>query len=472
MSNALDLADLQGIIARSYATLTAARYVLLAIDDPGPARSWLSALAELLTTARTRPETRAVNVAFTPSGLGKLGLGADVLAAFSHEFLDGLTAPNRGRLLGDVDANAPEHWHWGGPANLPIDILLLFFARDEAELAALETECLAAGANGLSVVARLETVDLGGTEHFGFADGISQPTIEGLSRKDAPANTVKAGEFILGYPNEYGLYTDRPTLPRSADPRGLLPPDPSGSAEVDLGRNGSYLVFRQLRQDVRAFWQFVDNATRRTDGTPDAAARVRLAAKMVGRWPSGAPLALAPDHDDPRRAKSNDFGYFGTDAAGDRCPLGAHVRRSNPRDSLDPDPGSEKSIAVGKRHRLLRRGREYGKPLPPEDRLNPLPPNQEDDERGLHFICLNANLARQFEFIQHTWVNNPTFQGLYADDDPLVGPRGTSGGMFTIQATPVRDKFTDLPRFVTVVGGAYFFLPGVRAVRYLASLGS
>jgi deferrochelatase/peroxidase EfeB len=131
-------------------------------------------------------------------------------------------------------------------------------------------------------------------------------------------------------------------------------------------------VLRQLSQDVRAFWEFCDRATRRQDGSASREARVRLASKMVGRWPSGAPLVLAPDGDRPELSEENDFGYFATDGDGLRCPIAAHVRRSNPRDSLDPRPGSRESIEVANRHRLLRRGRQYGRFLSREDSVDGL----------------------------------------------------------------------------------------------------
>jgi deferrochelatase/peroxidase EfeB len=186
---------------------------------------------------------------------------------------------------------------------------------------------------------------------------------------------------------------------------------------------------------------------------------------MVGRWPNGAPLVLAPGLDDPALSSENDFGYFHIDLEGLRCPLGAHVRRSHPRDSLDPSPGSQRSIDIGKRHRLLRRGRKYGPPLTLEAALNG--GVGAEDERGLHFICLCGNIARQFEFVQHTWVNNPKFKGLYEDPDPLMGAPGRT---FTVQAKPVRRRVTDMPSFVQTRGGAYLFLPGVRALRYVAGL--
>jgi deferrochelatase/peroxidase EfeB len=174
----------------------------------------------------------------------------------------------------------------------------------------------------------------------------------------------------------------------------------------------------------------------------------------VGRWPNGAPLIRSPEHP----ADDNDFGYAEGDAAGLGCPLGAHIRRANPRDVLDPEAGPEQSLRSVNRHRLLRRGRAYGDPSDP-------------GERGIHFICLNANISRQFEFVQHTWLNNPKFAGLYDDTDPLVAThQGDAGRTFTVQARPLRQCVTGLPAFVSVRGGAYFFLPGIRALRFLAGL--
>ena len=289
---------------------------------------------------------------------------------------------------------------------------------------------------------------------------------------------MPAGEFVLGYPNAYGQLTSRPLLPAAGDPRRLLPRDPAGSGAADLGRNGCYLVMRQLEQDVDGFWRYAGQATRRPDGSDDPGARTALAAKMVGRWPSGAPLVKAPDRDDPRLGDDNDFGYYRTDPLGLACPLGAHVRRMNPRDSLDPQPGTEASLAVNDGHRLLRRGRGYG----PGDGTPAAAGNGGPAERlaradeaprrgtGLHFICLVASLIRQFEFVQHTWLNNPTFHGLYDDTDPLIGTRHPRGATFTVPARPVRRRYRDLPQFVRTRGGAYFFLPGVSALRYLEQL--
>jgi Dyp-type peroxidase family len=230
----------------------------------------------------------------------------------------------------------------------------------------------------------------------------------------------------------------------------------------DLGRNGTYLVFRQLAQEVAKFWNFLDQATRTANGGSDPAARERLGAKLVGRWQSGAPLVLSPIHDNPALGSENKFGYIANhDAQGFACPIGSHVRRSNPRDSIGPDPKT--ALNTANRHRLLRRGRSYGQRL-----ANPLV--DDGAERGLHFICLNSDIERQFEFVQQTWINNPVFGGLYDEVDPLVGNLAKGNATFTVQADPLRTCVKGLSRFVTVKGGSYFFLPSIRTLNYLASL--
>ncbi len=453
--SAPELNDVQGLVARGYGNLPSARFLVIGIDDAAAGRDWLGSVAGSLTASDAGPETQAVNIALTSSGLAKLDVDRETVALFGNEFVDGMTAAHRTRALGDLAENAPEHWDWGGPRTPDVDAMLLLYARDEPTLTDLEREQVGHLGAGLQVLARLDTSNLDGHEPFGFRDGISQPFLEGLSKQGPAKTTLRFGEFVLGYPNEYGRYTDQPLL----------------DARPELARNGSYLVFRQLRQDVHAFWSFVDQATRRADGSSDPERRLRLAAKMVGRWPSGAPLALAPDRDDAALGEANEFAYFEHDRHGARCPVGSHIRRANPRDSLDPKPGTSKSWAINRRHRILRRGREYGQ----EELLKPDEALRRDvavGERGLHFICLNGNIARQFEFVNNTWLNSPKFAGLYDDADPLVAPSSPHGGTFTVQSSSLRERVTDVPRFVSVRGGAYFFMPGLAATRSLARLGA
>jgi Dyp-type peroxidase family len=461
MAATLELEDIQGLVARGYGTLRAATFVLLRIDDPAAARGWLGALAGEVATAERGRRSEAVHVALTHRGLRRLGLPERSLAGFPDEFTGGMTTDHRRRILGDVGESAPEQWRWGGPAD-PVDAVLLLYAEDPAGLNAVADRQAGAGAlraAGLAQVQRLDTAPLEDTEPFGFRDGISQPLIAELGPPGQPGprlHTVLAGEFVLGYQNQYGQIAESPAVAAADDPGRVLPR--TGDAEwADLGRNGSYLVLRQLAQDVDRFRRFVDQASQ-GDSPADPDASTRLAAKMVGRWPNGAPLTRAPDHPVDDLGDANDFGYADDDAAGLGCPVGAHIRRANPRDALDPEAGPEQSIRSVNRHRLLRRGRAYREPSDP-------------GERGIHFICLNANIARQFEFVQHTWLNNPKFAGLYDDTDPLVAPhQGDAGRSFTVQARPLRQRITGLPPFVTVKGGAYFFLPGLRALRFLAGL--
>jgi len=487
----LDLDDIQGLIARGYRTLPHARFTIFTAQDPADAHALLSWLLPRVTPAGTFAGDSALHVAYTAAGLRRLGLPESVIAGFSAQFRSGMTGPNRSRFLGDVGESDPHCWAWGGPQEPPVDGLILLYASTLEVLEARRAE-LASHLAGLAIrqVTVLDTLELGNNEPFGFHDGISQPIIQGLPKASgaAPAGTaggrvVPAGEFVLGYPNAYGQLTDRPLLPVAGDPRRLLPRDPAGSGAADLGRNGCYLVMRQLEQDVDAFWSYAGQATRRPDGSDDPGARTALAAKMVGRWPSGAPLVETPDRDDPLLGDDNDFGYYQTDPLGLACPLGAHIRRMNPRDSLDPQPGTDASLAVNDGHRLLRRGRSYGPGEGTPAAAGPAAAgNNGHAERlargdvapasgtGLHFICLVASLIRQFEFVQHTWLNNPTFHGLYDDTDPLTGSRHARGATFTVPASPVRRRYRDLPQFVRTRGGAYFFLPGISALRYLDQL--
>ncbi|MBO0817632.1 MAG: peroxidase, partial [Actinobacteria bacterium] len=490
MAVKLDLDDIQGLIARGYRTLPYARFTIFAASDATAAHALLSWLLPQVAPAGRFAGDSALHLAYTPAGLRRLGLPESAIAGFSPQFIGGMTGPNRSRFLGDVGESDPRCWAWGGPQEPPVEGLILLYASSPEVLDARQAD-LAARLDGLAIrqVTVLDTLELGDNEPFGFHDGISQPIIQGLPKASGPApartpggRVVPVGEFVLGYPNAYGQLTSRPLLPAADDPRCLLPRDPAGSGAADLGRNGCYLVLRQLEQDVDAFWSYVRQAAAQRNGSADAGGAIALAAKMVGRWPSGAPLVKAPDRDNPQLGDDNDFGYYRADPLGLACPLGAHVRRMNPRDSLDPQPGTEASLAVNDGHRLLRRGRSYGPgngtPAAADKdshaerlaRADAAPQSgggreargreeqsgggreargrEEQRATGLHFICLAASLIRQFEFVQHTWLNNPTFHGLYDDTDPLTGNRQGCGATFTEPARPVRRRYRGLPQFV------------------------
>jgi deferrochelatase/peroxidase EfeB len=492
-----EFGDIQGLVRFGHGRMTEACFFLLAVTDPAAARTWLKSVRLTSAEESTPPPDTAIQVAFTWEGLQTLGLPKSAEEGFSAEFMSGMAGTeNRSRRLGDLDASEPGQWVWGGPGSVP-DLLVMLYAKRGLLTQWKEAIKGQQWSAAFRELACLPTSDLGDVEPFGFKDGISQPTLDWDHRRraggDEPrfGNLLALGEFVLGYPNEYGQYTDRPLVDRNDDPQAVLPPVEGDGARHDFGRSGTYLVFRDLEQDVRGFWRFLDAQVR-----GDRDARQRLAAAMVGRTMEGeSPMPLLDRRIPgiaPNDERSNGFTYD-SDPAGNRCPLGAHVRRANPR-TADYPPGATGSwsrflhilglagnrpeddlIASARFHRLLRRGREYGEGLSPDEAFGPEPPGEGG--RGLRFICLSANIARQFEFVQNAWIMGTTFAGLSEESDALLGnrtraPGGPSSDICSIpQAGGLAHRITGLPRFVTVRGGAYFFLPSLRAVRYLASLG-
>jgi Dyp-type peroxidase family len=397
-----------------------------------------------------QPPPVAMQVAFTYAGLERVGVPAEILASFPAEFREGMAA--RAETLGDVGESSPEHWE-PPLGSTDVHVALALFAPDDATLQSVLGIAHRAHHDlpGVSVIYRVDTPQLAtGRTHLGFVDGIGEPDIEGSGVADilqtGPdhygylpgfGDPIKAGEFLMGYVNQLGE------------------PTPTPQPDV-LGRNGTYVAFRKLHTRVAAFRQYLNaNAS-----SPEE--EELLAAKMVGRWRSGAPLMLAPEHDDPALAtdpqRVNDFTYHQEDPRGLRCPLGSHIRRTNPRDSL-VDELVDPTI-----HRALRRAATYGPPLPDG--------TLEDDgaDRGIVFIFMGTDLKRQFEFIKSQWINDGNFAGLDTEKDPLVGANDGTG-MFTIPQHPIRRRLHQLPRFVITKGGEYCFLPGVRALNWLAELG-
>ena len=451
----LDFSDIQGFLLTSYASnMPCANYLLLSITDVPSCRQWLTQVSGMITTGKDRKSDFSLNIAFTAPAFKKLGITANDLQTFSVPFQEGMSTAVRQQLLGDSGNSAPDNWSWGNAQN-PVDILLLLFANGEEELskqvALRQTEIKNNG--GVTLIKALGAGrQPDSKEHFGFLDGIGQPVIEGTGReakqldRTGHATVIKAGEFILGHENE------------------MLKPDPlpAGLNLPAFGMNGTYLVFRQLEQHVHGFWQYIDQVTRDASGNSVPLEQDKLGAKMVGRWKSGAPVTTHP-HTDPEIPpavnQNNNFSFAKADEAGFGCPIGAHIRRTNPRDSLFDDP--EVSLRTVKRHRIIRRGRSYG------DRSANVFVD-DGKERGLHFICLNSNIERQFEFMQQSWSNNPSFSALNNETDPLIGQRN-DGDVFSIPGCPARTRIHDLPEFVTTKGGAYFFMPGMKALNQLAS---
>ena len=485
----VELNDVQGLVRFGYRHLTEACFLLLRVRDPAAARAWLArAPVTSAVNADPLPET-ALQVALTSEGLRALEVAPDLCAEFSAEFVAGMASDGtRARRLGDVGANDPGGWKWGAGERVP-HVAVLLYAR-AGRLAAWEREIEAQCAAGFVRIERLSTSDTQLKEPFGFDDGISQPKVDWERERPVRdqdqleyGNLTCLGEFLLGYPNEYGLYTPRPLLAPQRDPGGLLPRAEDAPDRADIGRNGCYLVLRQLQQDVQGFWRELD---RQAGG--DADLRERLAAAMVGRKKDGEPLAV-PSGESGSAAtppsKPNDFTYR-DDPRGLRCPLGAHIRRTNPRNADLPPGGrgilsrlwrmlgfnaaalEQDLVASTRFHRLLRRGRKYGADAAPAQ-------SSPGAETGIHFICLAANIKRQFEFVQSAWLVGSKFAGLTGESDPLLGHRLPDMGDFPTdgfsipQADGPDRRLNGLPQFVTVLGGAYFFLPGIRALRYLAT---
>jgi len=472
----LELEDIQGYIIRGYARMSYSRFVLLHVPrEHHDAHRWIASIADGITTAahiskkQDIPPT-CLNIALTAVGLKALGLQKENVDSFNLEFREGMVTPHRKRLLGDFDDSDPSKWDWGSTEKQAVHIILMIFGKDKDTCLEyfdkLRSDYIS---NGLQEVLQLDGQTLPkNKEHFGFRDGISQPVIIGSGRIGPDNNMIKAGEFILGYENEYGVFPDTPLVRKEQGNMNLLSSDAGGSGYKDLGRNGSFLVLRQMEQDVEAFWDFMNEKTKNPDGSVNVDESAKLAAKMMGRWPSGAPITKYPDKDPGVLSDDDDFGYHQNDPDGLKCPHGSHLRRCNPRDSFE-DNSAKESLELSNRHRIIRRARLYGQPYvgSPLDR-------KPEGKVGLLFNCFNADISRQFELIQYTWANSTKVKQLYNDPDPIIGTRQSAhDGLpqnFTIQACPVNKTVTGLKRFVTIKGGGYFFFPSITAIRYLATL--
>ncbi len=446
-------ADTQGNILRGYRHLHHAAYVFARFEDVDRARALLAKLVapdaegwqKVMNAEPWGDKSRvheALNLALTAEGVERLGWSEDFVQF--AEFNEGMAA-RATEQLHDTGESAPEHWE---PELLaPADVLFVLYAdhqdlREERLRGLLEL----LPAHGLAEVHRQragklkpEEPGFGSREQFGFRDGFSQPVVEeggserqvdgeGLLRWPPPLDcwrAVKLGEFLLGH-------TDEDRQPAGTD-----------NAASPL-YNGTFMVWRKLRQDVGAFKRYFDGFGEQSE---------ELAAKAVGRWRNGTSLEDAPWAAPPERdhdwKPDNDFSYA-NDGDGARCPIGAHVRRANPRTTLGW--GTVRT----RRHRLIRRG---------------LPYVDDEDNRGLIFVCFNASIGRQFELVQGDWLMDGDAFGLGTEQDPLLGENG-EGDMLRVPSQGARAaRFLprDGGRFVYTLGGRYLFMPGIAALRRMAA---
>lgn len=487
-------------------------------------QDWLADLIsrDVIAFGDKPPEDLVCNIAFSAEGLARLGLARELRdgtgQGFPAAFALGMADPGRKRVLGD-----PQELAW---CDRRAHVTLLFYARSTAAAAAIDTEIDRALAAGLvkveagDIQTGLSAFDLDrfradwdshgdcadsaakalpGTayievapdadaelsqEPFGFVDGVSQPLVRGFPGRHGapdPVHAVEPGEFILGYADNRGHFPPSPLIERTAGgAEELLPaPPPSQPAQYpdfsaratlarDFGRNGSYLVIRQLAQDVDGFHSALDTLAETVCRHKDvinphsgnfARTREWIAAKMVGRWRDGSSLVDHPFRPAFQTGEdaiaANGFLYKDADPQGARCPFTAHVRRTFPRDSLaQTDP---EELSVTNRHRLLRRGRPYLD----KDRRH---------VRGTLFMCFNADIERQFEFVQQTWLGSPSFHGLEREPDPFVMHKGDDdapGACLTIPGRNAPLVLNRLQRHVSLGGGGYFFLPGRRSLWFL-----
>lgn len=444
---AVDLADVQGIILRGY-TMPVARHLGLSVREPSAAREFLAALGgndpavPSITSAESwtvKPDC-CVNLGITFPGLVALGVPPEHLASFPTEYAEGAAA--RAASVGDLGASAPDRWlPWltgSGP-----HLLLSLFAQSVGALESTTKQLAHAWYAGCVEVGRCDGAWLpDNTAHFGYVDGLSQPTIEGVPLAGLPDSLPRApvGEFLLGYPSQHAGFSYPVPMP------------------PELGANGGFAAFRVLEQDVDGFAEFLKAQASRTGLSEEL-----IAAKLCGRWRNGIPLVLSPDTATPDPPISpearNDFDYVGKygDERGYRCPVGSHVRRMYPRGQRVAGDG-------GHLHRIVRRGIPYGPLYDPEH-------SRDGHARGLLGLFIGVSLRDQFEFLMSEWANGGRFTaGLGDTKDPLVGDTPAGTGRFAIPRAGGAVVLSGFSRFVTTCGGAYCFLPSVSAIRYLAGL--
>ena len=438
----LELEDVQHyLLTRPHATI--AQYNFMTFKTAEAGRKWVNALMDIVGTAKSvmnasDSDMRWVSLAFTFNGLRKLGLDEASLASFPEPFRQGMAA--RSAMLGDTGINHPDNWE-DNITSEDLHAVVILFARDknERERCIQKHDEYLKDCPGVEVLSTLliEAVPPFDYvhEHFGYRDRLTTPVIEGLGIEPTPGSSApsKAGEFFLGYPDETGV------MP--------LQPQP----EI-LSKNGSFLGYRKIREHVGAFRDFL-KANGKTEEEQEL-----VAAKLMGRWrKTGAPLVLCPTKDDRELGfddlRNNNFDYEKMDPHGYACPIGAHIRRMNVRDN--------RVTRIMDRRLIIRRGGTYGPYLPddaPDDGAN----------RGMAVFGGCADLTRQFEFLLSVWANDPEFMELN-ERDPFAGSIDGAFEM-SIPKKPIRKKVKGLAAFTTVTGGAYFFMPGIKGLKYLGSL--
>src|SRR5262245_17183762 len=438
----LELREIQATVLRERPAPYFGTHVLLHVDDDRAGRELLRRLIPHVDSAASW--WSAVNpwlfVAISYAGLEALGVPQDSLQSFPEAFRVGMAA--RADHLGDDGVNDPKNWDAPfGKGEIHIGLSAFSDSEDNRRRILGIAREQFENFSGVRVLAIQDFgAQPGDRNSLGYKDGIDQPAIEGSGVEPLPGQgrPIKAGEFILGYPGEAGV------------PLPMPHPDL-------LGRNGTYVGFRKYQSRVGSFNRFL-RANGRTEEE-----RELLAAKLVGRWRSGAPLTLAPELDNPTlgadRQRNNDFNYA-NDSRGRQVPFGSHIRRMNPRDT------ELTRLTDVNLHRLIRRGTTYGPPYDP----NALSEEADEVPRGAYFLFISAKAMATIEFLQQEWVNDGNFIGSGRERDPIIG-RQEEGATFTIPKEPVRRRIHGIETFNVLRGGEYFFVPSLSALKWIGELG-
>ena len=422
--------------------------------------------------------TPGLNVAFTQDGLRALGIGGLDAASGLDAFRGGMGS--RTAILGD-----PQQRDWSIlKSDRDLHGLFILTGASQAELSDTISRHLAPpDANGWSSVheefGSVRPEPMKGHEHFGFADGVSQPGIRGRISEGTPLTSSNSqdenqgapgqdllwpGEFVFGFPGQ------NPDAPE------FFVKGPDKQPPIPFMQHGSFLVFRRLRQRVPEFHAAVKSVSHNIGAGFDAADPDLLASQMVGRWRSGAPIAKAPTADDLSIADGtlgvNDF-EFGDDRRGLLCPWAAHIRKAYPRDdvrgNVAPDEATVNAAeAFTQTHRMLRRGITFGPELTEEEALS----ERSRHDRGLLFLCYVTSLENQFEFVQQRWVDGSDFSQPGSGIDTIIGSTKVKHqflGAAPVSKDPDRKPQLEFPAFVEMQGGGYFFAPSITALRSLAT---
>jgi deferrochelatase/peroxidase EfeB len=440
-TSAVDLHDVQATVLRHRPEPYFGTHVFLHINDAHGGREFLRRLAPHMGSAADwwKAEDAWIAVAISYPGLVALGVPEDSLRSFPEAFREGMAA--RAEKLRDLGANDPKDWERPfGSGQVHIQVSVVSPTEDKWRRTMETARQQYQGFSGVTVLLSQDFgAQPGSLNSLGYKDGIGQPAIEGSGVEPLPGQgrPIKAGEFILGYPGEAGV------------PLAMPQPDV-------LGRNGTYVGLRKYQSRVGAFNRFLRGNAQTGEE------RELLAAKLVGRWRSGAPLTLAPTEDDaalgedPQR--NNDF-IYANDLQGKQVPLGCHMRRMNPRDTKMP------VLTDVNIHRIIRRSTTYGAPYDP----NAISEHDDETARGIYFLFISAKAMNTLEFLQQEWINDGTFMNLGNERDPLVGQQ-EERATFTIAKDPVRRRIHGIETFNVLRGGEYLFMPSLSALGWLAGL--